>query len=79
MPSKSSCFFCPNMRPHEIMELNALYPHLAERALKMEENAELTTIKGLGRRFAWSDLLRQTSMFNDMYESAMPCGCYDGD
>jgi hypothetical protein len=79
LPKKSSCFFCPNMRPHEIMELNALYPHLAERALKMEANAELTTIKGLGRRFAWSDLLRQTSMFNDMYESSMPCGCYDGD
>ena len=79
LPSKSSCFFCPNMRPHEIMELNALYPHLAERALKIESNAELTTIKGLGRRFAWSDLLRQTSMFNDMYESSMPCGCYDGD
>ena len=79
LPSKSSCFFCPNMRPHEIMELNALYPHLAERALRMEANAELTTIKGLGRRFAWSDLLRQTSMFNDMYESVMPCGCYDGD
>lgn len=79
LPSKSSCFFCPNMRPHEIMQLNALYPHLAERALKMEANAELTTIKGLGRRFAWADLLRQTSMFNDMYESSMPCGCYDGD
>ena len=79
LPSKSSCFFCPNMRPHEIMELNALYPHLAERALKIESNAELTTIKGLGRRFAWSDLLRQTSMFNDMYEPSMPCGCYDGD
>ena len=27
------------------MELNALYPHLAERALKIESNAELTTIK----------------------------------
>ena len=39
LPSKSSCFFCPNMRPHEIMELNALYPHLAERALKIESNA----------------------------------------
>lgn len=79
LPSKSSCFFCPNMRPNEIMELNALYPQLSERALKMEANAELTTIKGLGRRFSWSDLLRQTSMFNDMYELAMPCGCYDGD
>ena len=59
LPLKSSCFFCPNMRPHEIMELNALYPHLAERALKIESNAELTTIKGLGRRFAWSDLLHK--------------------
>jgi len=79
LPKKSSCFFCPNMRKHEIMELSAVNPHLAERALKIESNAELTTIKGLGRRFAWSDLLRQTPMFNDMYESSMPCGCYDGD
>lgn len=79
LPSKSSCFFCPNMRPHEIMELNALYPDLAERALKIEDNAQLTTIKGLGRRYSWRSLLGQITMFDDLYESAMPCGCYDGD
>lgn len=79
LPSKSSCFFCPNMRPHEIMELNALYPDLAERALKIEDNASLTTIKGLGRRYSWRSLLEQITMFDDLYETAMPCGCYDGD
>jgi len=79
LPKKSSCFFCPNMRKHEIMELSAVYPNLAERALKIEANATLDTIKGLGRRFAWSNLIATVDMFADMYESAMPCGCYDGD
>ena len=61
------------------MELNALYPHLAERALKIEANAKLDTIKGLGRRFAWANLIATFDMFADSYEQEMPCGCYDGD
>lgn len=80
-PGKSACFFCPNSRPREIRELHRTYPELAQRALAMEANAELTTIKGLGRNFSWRDVLNQWEMFPEMYdrEKAMPCGCYDGE
>jgi len=44
VPPKSSCFFCPNMRPHEIV---ALTDEEKERALKIERGADLTSIKGL--------------------------------
>lgn len=80
LPGKSSCFFCPNMKKHEIREMAVQYPELAERALRMERNAELTSIKGLGRTFSWDGLLATGDMFADEYDFApeMPCGCYDG-
>lgn len=77
-PGKSACFFCPSSKPSEIKELKATYPELAERALLIESNAELTDIKGLGRGFAWRDLLATDDMFADYYEIESPCGCYDG-
>jgi hypothetical protein len=74
-PGKSACFFCPNSKDSEIL---ALPQDLKDRAVMMEENAELTHIKGLGRTFAWKDLIRadkaQVRMFNEM-----PCDCYDGE
>lgn len=74
-PGKSSCFFCPNSRPCEIREMAAKYPDLADRALKIESNAELTSIKGLGRgSFAWKNLLATDDMF-DFPDREMPCGC----
>ncbi len=77
-PGKSSCFFCPNMRPSEIRELNAVYPELMKRAVEMEANADLTTIKGLGRgNFAWKDVIATDEMF-PFPGQEMPCGCYDG-
>ena len=76
-PNKSSCFFCPNSKDTEIREMAANYPDLIERAIAMEKNAELTHIKGLGRRYAWSDVIATDDMFS--YPSQeMPCGCYDG-
>lgn len=79
LPEKSSCFFCPNMRQSEVRELNFKYPDLANRAIAMEENAELTNIKGLGRRWAWSDLLSNGELFDYPDNNRdMPCGCYDG-
>lgn len=54
IPHKTSCFFCPNMKKPEILALDNEYK---ERAIAMEKNASLTKIKGLGRRFAWSDLI----------------------
>ncbi len=78
VPDKSSCFFCPNMRQSEIRELNERYPDLARRAVAMEDNADLTVIKGLGRNWAWKDLLNQGELFDfpERY-SDMPCGCVD--
>jgi hypothetical protein len=79
-PGKSSCFFCPSMKKKEIYELRDSHPDLLKRALDMESNAELTTIPGLGRSYAWNDLIRndanQMKMFVDVVEQT--CGCYDG-
>lgn len=79
-PGKSSCFFCPSMRATEIRQLQANYPDLADRALALERNATRSQVAGLGRRFAWRDLLAQTDMFEAAYSSPpeMACGCYDG-
>ena len=78
LPGKSSCFFCPNSSISEIRELNALYPDLMKRALAMEENAELTVLKGLGRgRYAWSEVIATSDMF-PFPNQEMPCACYDG-
>ena len=79
LPGKSSCFFCPNMRRGEILELNALHPELARRAIAIERNADLSSVKGLGRQWSWGAMLATPDMFADHFEKAMPCGCYDGD
>ena len=55
LPGKSSCFFCPASTKPEIAQLKETYPVLFERALAMEDNAVLKTVKGLGRRFSWRD------------------------
>lgn len=81
VPGKSACFFCPSSKKHEILELKKRYPSLMERALAMEANAELTAVKGLGRDFAWRDLIdfaeRQLDMFPES-RIEIDCGCYDG-
>ena len=78
-PGKSACFFCPATKQHEIRKMAQTHPDLIDRALKMESNAELTSVKGLGRSFAWRDLLATKEMFPDTYHGIeQPCGCYDG-
>lgn len=81
LPGKSSCYFCPNSRPSEIKQLSVVYPELMERALAMEANANLTHIKGLGRSYAWKDLVSNDDMFKDQYQFTpeMSCDCYDGE
>lgn len=78
-PGKSACFFCPNSKAHEILSLPQ---HLLDRALKIEENANLTALAGLGRRWKWADLVRadraQLSLFTTP-RAEIPCGCFDGD
>ena len=80
LPSaKSSCFFCPSMKRHEITNLAKDHPSLIRRALDMEARAKLTSIAGLGRSFSWSAFLKgeseQSRLFADL---EVPCGCYDG-
>jgi hypothetical protein len=80
LPGKSACFFCPSSKPHEIRELARIYPKLAEKAIAMEENAELTKVIGLGRSYSWKNLLATSDMFDSEIVSNidMACGCYDG-
>lgn len=55
LPGKSSCFFCPASTLPELEQLRSEYPVLFHRALALEDNAlpNLTSVKGLGRRFNW--------------------------
>jgi len=82
-PGKSSCFFCPNMKKHEIIKLEKNHPELFGMAVEMEDNADLTTIKGLGRNWSWKNFIynhkNQLSIFDfiDDEEVGVPCGCYD--
>lgn len=77
LPPKSSCFFCPNMKPHEIIALNKREPEKMKRALALEANADLTSLKGLGRRWSWKDVLEadaaQLQMFPDPPETSCVC------
>jgi hypothetical protein len=55
LPGKSSCFFCPNMKKHEILKLD---DDLKERVMAMEKNAtKLAELKGLGRNKSWTELI----------------------
>jgi hypothetical protein len=59
VPTKSACFYCPASKKPEILWLRERHPDLLERALAIEKNAQakLTSVKGLGRSFAWTDFL----------------------
>jgi hypothetical protein len=76
---KSSCFFCPAMKRHEIVRLRESHPEQFARALALEANAELDSVKGLGRRFAWADIDKTEAAQLRLFELETPCGCYDGD
>jgi len=75
-PGKSACFFCPSSKKHEILELRDNYPDLMRRALAMEDQAQLTSVKGLGRRFSWRAYLEGQDVSESRVDT--PCGCYDG-
>jgi len=79
-PGKSACFFCPSSKPREILELGRTHPDLLQRALAMEARAELTSVKGLGRSFAWADLVKYSEAQLDLFSHTpeIPCGCFDG-
>jgi hypothetical protein len=49
VPPKSACFFCPSTKPAELIQLAKKHPHLACRAVELEDRArpQLTKIEGL--------------------------------
>lgn len=66
VPVKSACFFCPASKKAEVTWLAGHHPSLAAIAVEMERRASargLRTVKGLGRRFAWTELLAQAASF----------------
>ena len=80
---KSACFFCPSSKPYEIKRLQLEHPDLLARALAMEANAfeNLTSVKGLGRNWSWTDMVKFNDAQIDMFKTYIeePCGCYDGE
>jgi hypothetical protein len=76
-PGKSACFFCPSSKKHEIL---ALPENLKERAIKLEQNADLTKMKGLGRNWSWKELIEYDKAQSDIFETTIgiPCDCWDG-
>lgn len=78
---KSSCFFCPAMKPREVIQLGEEHPELLDKALAMEERADLHTVKGLGRTWSWADLINNHGNQLTLEcegESDVPCLCWDG-
>ena len=60
LPMKSACWMCPASKKHEVAWLARTHPELAEAATRMERLAHergLTTTRGLGRRWSWSEFL----------------------
>lgn len=85
LPGKSSCFFCPAMKKHEIRTLYHNHRDLFDRAIAIERNAssQLSKIRGLGRDWSWesfvkADLQQIVLDCSIFQETDMPCGCYDG-
>jgi len=76
-PGKSACFFCPSSKKQEIVELYETYPDLMDRAIKIEEQAELTSIKGLGRNFSWKTLIQMHKNQEELPFTGfdLPCEC----
>ena len=85
-PPKSACFFCPASTKSQILALADSHPDLMRRALKLEEVAlasgNLQTVKGLGRRFAWHDVVaagRGQCAMPTAAEEVIPCDCIEDD
>jgi hypothetical protein len=82
LPGKSACFFCPSTKVHEIKWLSRNLPEYAERALALEANADLESIRGLGRTFSWKEVIDYDKRQMDFFCESLvqvDCGCYDGE
>ena len=80
-PGKSACFFCPASTKSEILALASDHPDLFARAVKMEQNASLDTVKGLGRSFAWGDYVAADKAQGKLFPEVIDqdCLCFDGE
>jgi hypothetical protein len=79
LPGKSSCFFCPNMKKGEVLQLS---DEEKRRVRVIEANAsKVAELKGLGRQYSWTKLLDADSMqeklFEDLEMYQAPCECID--
>lgn len=70
LPPKSSCKFCPSMKPYQIIDLYKTEISGFYEAIELERNAinggKLNNIVGLGRTFSWWNLIvtyRYVSLF----------------
>lgn len=84
IPPKSSCFFCPNRKIGEITNLPEdlrLRGELIESVAKAGiHNKDNTSVKGLGRKFAWSNLAMLTPIERtliEMQQESRQCHCVD--
>lgn len=72
---KSACFYCPSSKKPELVKLKIEHPDLFARAVAMEENAILDSVKGLGRSFSWKEF--ETTNAVEVIEQS--CMCFDGE
>lgn len=85
VPLKSACFFCPSSTKPEVIEMAKTHPDLMDRALRVEAVAleskkhDLRSVFGLGRKWAWRDLLKTSNTEEFVSAPVESCGfCYDG-
>lgn len=80
MPPKSSCFYCPNSKKKEVVELEETHPKLYERAIAIErggmENVHNANIKGLGREWSWAEINDPAPLFQHQ-KNGLECYCID--
>jgi hypothetical protein len=87
IPMKSSCYFCPSMKPQEIRWLHKHHPELFARAVGMEHSAEPYhregggVTKGLGRSWSWESLIAADEAQFDLFPEPpeINCMCFDGE
>ena len=84
VPPKSSCFFCPNRKIREILELPEELSLRAELIEQVANNGihrrDNTNVKGLGRKFTWSELSKLTPIEQSLIETTQEsrqCHCVD--
>jgi hypothetical protein len=85
LPIKSACFFCPSSTKNEVLWLAKTHPDLATRALAIESHANAQvdpdtglkrwSVLGLGRRFAWADLISADAAAREQFPDAPVEAC----